>query len=75
MHYFGGSDANRIDRGEHYVLNLDNPSAGWQTRAAMPNPRSHMAGAVIGGKLYAIGGCIVPQLEDSPAVESLRLRS
>ena len=56
MHYYGGSDLGRVDRGEHFVLNLDNPSAGWQTRAAMPNPRSHMAGAVIGGKVYAIGG-------------------
>jgi hypothetical protein len=36
-------------------------------------PRHALALYAVRGRLYAIGGCIVPQLEDSPAVETLRL--
>jgi hypothetical protein len=38
-------------------------------------PRHALALYAVRGSLYAIGGCIVPQLEDSPAVETLRLAS
>ena len=56
LHFFGGVDITRADRGEHWILSLDNIGAGWTKAALMPNPRSHMAGVVIGGKIYAIGG-------------------
>lgn len=43
-------------------MNLDNPTS-WQTTtsggqllAAMPNPRNHMGGTALNGKIYAIGG-------------------
>ncbi len=55
LHYFGGNDAARQDVGVHYVLNLDNPTA-WTTAAALPNGRSHLGYAALGGKIYAIGG-------------------
>ena len=57
LHYFGGMDATRTnEQGEHWVLNLDNPAGGWQAKASLPNPRNHLGGAALGGKIYAIGG-------------------
>lgn len=38
------------------VLDLSNLSAGWQTRANLPNPRNHPASAVAKGVLYVFGG-------------------
>jgi N-acetylneuraminic acid mutarotase len=32
----------------------------WITKSDMPTPRSHLATAVVGGKIYAIGGCVGP---------------
>jgi N-acetylneuraminic acid mutarotase len=55
LHFFGGADINRADKGDHWVLSLDGGTQ-WQGAAPLPNPRSHLADAVIGGKLYAIGG-------------------
>jgi N-acetylneuraminic acid mutarotase len=63
IHIFGGllraqSSANpvTVDQGEHWALNLDNQSAGWQIAAPMINPRNHLAGIGLNGKVYAIGG-------------------
>ncbi|WP_051038451.1 Kelch repeat-containing protein [Gloeocapsa sp. PCC 7428] len=56
LHFFGGADLNRIDRGDHWILKLDNIAAGWQTAAVLPNPRSHLGDAIVNGKIYAIGG-------------------
>lgn len=55
LHFFGGVDSNRADKGNHWVLSLDGGTS-WTTAAPLPNPRSHMADAVIGSKIYAIGG-------------------
>jgi len=56
LHWIGGNNNQRQDIGDHYVLNLDNLAAGWQTSTPMPNGRSHMGYATLGGKIYAIGG-------------------
>src|SRR5690606_3386839 len=55
LHFFGGVDSARKDRGEHWVMKLDGSNA-WVERAANPDPRSHMGYAALGGKVYAIGG-------------------
>jgi N-acetylneuraminic acid mutarotase len=64
VHYVGGvlrvrnpdGSATYVrDSGKHWTLNLDNPTA-WRPAADLPNPRNHMAGAALGGKIYAIGG-------------------
>ncbi len=58
LHFFGGIDRGYVgerDRGDHFVLSLSGGTS-WQTLAAMPNARNHLAGAALGGKLYAIGG-------------------
>ncbi|MDB5295687.1 MAG: Kelch repeat type 1-containing protein, partial [Phycisphaerales bacterium] len=57
LHYFGGQEGgSRVDTTVHLVLNLDNPSAGWTARKAMAHGRSHLAAAVVDGKIYAIAG-------------------
>ena len=56
LHYFGGNDSNRTDAGDHFALDLDNPQAGWQSRAALSDPRSHFGTAVVGVKIYVVGG-------------------
>jgi N-acetylneuraminic acid mutarotase len=60
LHFFGGT--NRVagstadpDQPQHWVLNLDGGTT-WATRANLPNPRNHLTGAVVDGKIYAIGG-------------------
>ncbi len=66
LHFFGGgfrgSDGVWVDYGTHWALDLDGGSAWRRTTldgrllARMPNPRNHMAGVSLDGKLYAIGG-------------------
>ncbi|MCS7032863.1 MAG: hypothetical protein NZ561_02585, partial [Phycisphaerae bacterium] len=56
LYFFGGSDAARKDRADHWALNLDNLSAGWITRAPMPAARNHFGAAAVGGFAYAVGG-------------------
>lgn len=55
LHFFGGVDSNRVDKGNHWVLPLDG-GIGWTPAAPLPNPRSHLGDAVVGNKIYAIGG-------------------
>jgi N-acetylneuraminic acid mutarotase len=56
LHFIGGTNQARTqDVGDHYVLDL-NGGASWTTRAALPNPRHHAGIAVLGGKIYYIGG-------------------
>ena len=42
--------------GNHWVLSLDGKTKKWTSAAPLPNPRTHMGDAVIGGKIYVIGG-------------------
>lgn len=56
LYAFGGSDASRVDKADHWALNLDNTSAGWVSRAAMPAPRNHFAAVAVNGLVYAVGG-------------------
>ncbi|PAP76671.1 Kelch repeat-containing protein [Rubrivirga marina] len=57
LHHIGGLLPDRqTDVGDHYVLDLDRPEAGWTSAAPLPIPRNHLSSAVIGGQIYAIGG-------------------
>lgn len=60
LHYVGGFDATaRCDVNYHLVYDLDNPVAAWQDftdRSPMPEERNHFGTAVLGGKIYTIGG-------------------
>ena len=72
LHYFGGTNGLRtsglLDTPDHWVLNLDHPSR-WRVLAPMPNPRNHMAGVALGGKLYAVGGQHLNDETNSPQNE------
>jgi N-acetylneuraminic acid mutarotase len=55
LHFFGGFDQNYHDRGEHWTLDLREPTV-WRPDTPMPNPRNHLGSALVGTKVYAIGG-------------------
>lgn len=57
LHFFGGTNIQRTqDKGEHWILPLNGKTKKWTAAAPLPNPRTHMGDAVIGGKIYAVGG-------------------
>jgi hypothetical protein len=61
IHFFGGvirprGSESLNDEGDHWALDLDDPQPAWEVRADMPGPRNHLAGAGLGGLVYAIGG-------------------
>lgn len=57
IYIIGGNPANRTDiTTTNFVLDLANQGAGWQTKAAIPLGGDHIAAAVVGNFIYAIGG-------------------
>jgi N-acetylneuraminic acid mutarotase len=57
LHYIGGLLPDRnTDVGDHYILNLSDTASGWQLSTPMPEPRNHLSGILLNGKIYAIGG-------------------
>ncbi len=55
LHYFGGSDSNRVDSNSHWTLALDGGTA-WKSAAALPAARNHLGAVLLNGKIYALGG-------------------
>lgn len=79
LHYFGGTlRMNGIyqqDFGSHWALDLDS-GTGWrnttksgQVLADLPNPRNHMGGTVLNGKIYALGGQHLGNQDTTPQSE------
>jgi N-acetylneuraminic acid mutarotase len=60
---------------EKRYLIYDAQSHSWSTGPGLQTPRHALAVYAIKGTLYAIGGCISPQLEDSNIVEQMNLSS
>ena len=60
IHWIGGVDPQaRCDVPNHFIYDLNLPSAGWQdisSVAGMPQPRNHFATIVHEGLIYTIGG-------------------
>lgn len=59
LHYIGGYLEDRItNAGEHWVLDLADVGAGWDTQnfAPLPVPRGHFSALEHGGKFYVFGG-------------------
>lgn len=57
LHFVGGLGADRgADKADHFVLNLDNVSAGWTRKVTLPDGRNHASAAAVGGKFYVVGG-------------------
>ena len=59
---------------EHSYFTYDASSGKWIHGPSLEVPRHALGVFTINGTLYAIGGCIVPQLEDSSVVEKIALR-
>ena len=55
LHFFGGLDHNYNDRRDHWTLDLRRPTV-WREEPPMPIPRNHLGYALMGTKIYAIGG-------------------
>ena len=60
LHFFGGTVRKRFtylrDSPRHWVLNLEAGATTWVAAADLPNPRNHIAGAALDGRVYAFGG-------------------
>jgi hypothetical protein len=57
LHHIGGTNkARTLDVGDHQVLPLQPLGTSWRTAAPLPNPRHHAGTAVLGGKIYFVGG-------------------
>ena len=59
---------------ESIYLTYDARTRRWIRGPSLRVPRHALAAFNTRGRLYAIGGCVVPQLEDSPIVESISTR-
>jgi N-acetylneuraminic acid mutarotase len=60
IHFFGGASraagtSPLIDHADHFALSISGGTS-WTTLASIPNGRNHLAGTVLAGKIYAIGG-------------------
>lgn len=58
LHFLGGVDVARNEKTDHWVLNLDDPAAGWETATSTPGPRNHLGAVALNGKIYIVGGQI-----------------
>jgi N-acetylneuraminic acid mutarotase len=56
LHFMGGVDVNRKEKGDHWTLDLDNVGGGWHTATPFPHPRTHFAAVTVGSSIYCIGG-------------------
>ncbi len=56
LYFVAGSDVNRADHDDHWMLDLTVSNANWVTRASLPQNRNHFGGGVINGKIYIVGG-------------------
>lgn len=56
MHLVGGYGAQRVDRPDHHVY--DPAADAWATAAPLPRGANHVGVAVLGARLYAIGGFV-----------------
>ena len=59
---------------EHNYFTYDASSKRWLHGPSLEVPRHALGVFTIDDTLYAIGGCVVPQLEDSSVVEKIALR-
>jgi hypothetical protein len=58
LHYVGGFQSRRLNASDHFVLDLDDVAAGWDSSSFAPLPmgRGHMSLVVLNGFIYAVGG-------------------
>jgi len=59
---------------ESHYFTYDARTSRWLRGPSLHVPRHALGVFTVDGALYAIGGCVVPQLEDSSVVEKIPLR-
>ena len=57
LHLFGGDDSSRFRAtSDHWSISTTAANARWVERPSLPRPSDHMGVAVVGGRIYSIGG-------------------
>ncbi len=56
LHVLSGGIRKFTTTNHHFVLDLTDEAAGWKTLKEVPQPRVHVAGVALGGKIWMIGG-------------------
>jgi N-acetylneuraminic acid mutarotase len=56
LYFTSGEKRDRTNVTETWMLDLDNQGAGWQSRAPIPQGRTHFGTVVIDDQLYIMGG-------------------
>jgi N-acetylneuraminic acid mutarotase len=57
LHYFGGDLADRhTATSTHWVIDLDDSSPSWKSKAALPRAADHLGHVVINNQVYLLGG-------------------
>lgn len=59
---------------ESLYYRYDAGTGRWERGPSLRVPRHALAAHTIGDTLFAMGGCIVPQLQDSPVMEKIPVR-
>ena len=68
------TDGERVYAVSEHAFETWSPSRGWRLGRPLAVPRHALGLFVAAGRLWAVGGCVVPVIADSRVVESLRLR-
>ncbi|MBC7870860.1 MAG: hypothetical protein H7Y09_08475, partial [Chitinophagaceae bacterium] len=56
LHFIGGTNLQRQDRGDHWMLNIAGGATQWVVEPALANPRNHAGSTVHQGMIYYVGG-------------------
>lgn len=56
LHVLTGAVDRHSTTNHHFMLDLENESAGWVSKTVVPKPLVHAAGVELNGKVYVIGG-------------------
>jgi hypothetical protein len=64
----------RIYAASETVFERFTPGVGWVLGPPLGVPRHALGLFAVDGRLWAIGGCVVPELADSRVVETFALR-
>ena len=57
LHFVGGFDATLVtSQADHYVLDLNDPRAGWTKARSLPNAADHLGSIVVNGQWFVLGG-------------------
>ncbi|HET6252140.1 MAG TPA: carbohydrate-binding protein [Tepidisphaeraceae bacterium] len=56
LHFFDGLNVQKLPQTDHWALDLTSANPQWVASTPTPFSRNHLSGAVLDGKIYAMGG-------------------